>query len=186
MKIDCKSDFAFHSADFCSLLEESELGARSFVCGAESLECPLCRHIQGTCAPPSSADAAPRDWEALSLSSLCVSRSCRLPAVCASQGTSFPSLCCPQPAAGSSSVEVPALSSPAQQSSAAEAEQGTALGTGHLQSSTPVERLPNFCQVTAPPSVPGSVPGSTTLCAALLAPGSTEVLWRAESREKLY
>lgn len=68
MKIDCKSDFAFHSADFCSLWEASELGVRSFVCGTESLECPLCHHILGTCASPSSGAAAQRDWEILSLS----------------------------------------------------------------------------------------------------------------------
>lgn len=68
MKIDCKSDFAFHSADFCSLWEASELGVRSFVCGTESLECPLCHHILGTCASPSSGAAAQRDWETLSLS----------------------------------------------------------------------------------------------------------------------
>lgn len=41
MKIDCKSDFAFRSADFCSLQEESDLGVRSFVCSTESLEYPL-------------------------------------------------------------------------------------------------------------------------------------------------
>lgn len=48
MKIDCKSDFAFRSTDFCSLQEESELGVRSFVCSRESLEYPLLfHHSQG-------------------------------------------------------------------------------------------------------------------------------------------
>lgn len=48
MKIDCKSDFAFRSADFCSLQEESELGVSSFICSTESPEYPLLfHHSQG-------------------------------------------------------------------------------------------------------------------------------------------
>lgn len=103
-----------------------------------------------------------------------------LPAVCApehnsTEGTSFPPHSCPQSAGGSSSFEVPAepqqlrLNRPV-------------LATAHLQSSAQVEMLSNSCQVTAPLAALGSVPGSPTLCAALLAPGSTEELWRAENR----
>lgn len=181
--------FAFHSADFCSLQEESELGVRSFVCGTESLKCPPCHHSQGTCASPSSGAAAHRGWETLSLSSLCVTCSCHLPAVSAPEHSST----------GGNIISLELLSpvswlelqfwgsSTEQPSSIGLGSWGWAehrFGTGHLQSSAQVEMLPNFCRVTAPPSVLGSVLGSTTQCAALPAPGSTELFWRAESREK--
>lgn len=106
MKIDCKSDFAFRSADFCSLQEESELGVRSFVCGTESPECPLCHHSQGTCAPPAQVvlhkgTGGLCPFPPAPASSLC----CRAQQ---HRGTSFPPHCCPHSAGGSSSFEVPA------------------------------------------------------------------------------
>lgn len=103
----------------------------------------------------------------------CVTCSCHLPGQSSTEGTSFPSLCCAHQLQAA-----PVLRFQHRTAQLNRAQQ-LRLNRAQLWARDICKALHKWrCSqnsVTAAPSVLGSVPGSTTLCAALLAPGSTEL-----------